>query len=267
MPKSCTRLINRQALFGLGFLVAFAVTAPAFAEPVPLDDLSPPSLEQPPDGSDERLWQDYPNNQAAWNRHTGILPLTGWGHFHLDQSTGEPEVLPLSSFPATFLPAEPNTIKLLAFALFFLFAITLKANYGDQRFPSQLDAPSGDTPSKRVLIVDDDAGITSMLTLLLTKMRYETHALLDSTKVLPWLMIHPCDTMVLDLRMPHLDGLALLQLIRQRFASLPVVIYTGAAPTEVLSSELFLAERDAYVSKAMPIEELCSALKRIPAFQ
>lgn len=225
---------------------------------------------------------NYPCSVNAWTRLGGILLVlllaqsssasapredSNPGHSIEPEATVYQEpygVRKSGGSPISFEPREPSTIWLVAFGLFTLYGMTARANYRTRKLPIRANASSGTPARQRLLIVDDDEGIIAMLSLLFARMRYETHALVDSTKVMQWLATHPCDALILDLKMPKLDGLSLLHSIRQQFTTLPVVIYTGTPKEDAVSRDLLLAGRDAYVSKTSPIEALCSAVAKVP---
>ncbi len=61
-----------------------------------------------------------------------------------------------------------------------------------------------------VLVVDDEVSIRHVLTLVLTANGYEVRAVGDGEEALKELQARPYDVMISDVRMPKLDGLALL---------------------------------------------------------
>jgi DNA-binding response OmpR family regulator len=65
---------------------------------------------------------------------------------------------------------------------------------------------------------------------------------------------HP-DVMVLDLRLPDTDGIALLQKIRQRHPDLPVLVTTAYVSMEPLMSVLDLGH-SGYLVKPFDLNEL-----------
>jgi DNA-binding response OmpR family regulator len=69
---------------------------------------------------------------------------------------------------------------------------------------------------------------------------------------------HP-DVMVLDLRLPDTDGVALLQDIRKTHPTLPVVITTAYMSMEPLMSVLNL-EHSAYLIKPFDLNELAARI-------
>ena len=119
--------------------------------------------------------------------------------------------------------------------------------------------------NRRFLIVDDDASITGMLSLFLRSLGHSAHSLTDSTKTLSWLDLNPCDTVILDLAMPGIDGLSLVKMIREKFSDMPIVIFTGWGYDEKHMQETLDAGANGYVSKGVPIEEVYAALQRVLA--
>ena len=69
---------------------------------------------------------------------------------------------------------------------------------------------------------------------------------------------HP-DVLILDLRLPDTDGIALLQNIRQTHPRLPVVVTTAYVSMEPLMSVLDL-EHSAYLVKPFDLNELAARI-------
>jgi FixJ family two-component response regulator len=81
--------------------------------------------------------------------------------------------------------------------------------------------------ARRILLVDDDPAIRSSLTFALGLEGFEVEAF-ESGEALAERGAQPDDAcLVLDYRLPGLDGLALLILLRSRGVSLPAVIITS----------------------------------------
>lgn len=80
----------------------------------------------------------------------------------------------------------------------------------------------GEAP--RVLLVDDEADALTVCAAGLTAHGCVVTTCADSAKVLLLLRTRPMDAVVLDLRMPTLEGTDLLPLIKQQHPDLPVVI-------------------------------------------
>jgi DNA-binding NtrC family response regulator len=81
--------------------------------------------------------------------------------------------------------------------------------------------------SKRVLIVDDEASIRSSLEKLLSYEKYRTFTAADGPSALETVAGERIDLVLLDIKMPQMDGLEVLQRIKEAREDLPVVIISG----------------------------------------
>jgi CheY-like chemotaxis protein len=92
-------------------------------------------------------------------------------------------------------------------------------------------------PVRRILVVDDDDALREILTAALAHDGHEVVGASDGTEALTLLEQQPYDLVLSDLRMPHVDGPSLYEILRTRhhfpvrFATkLPRVIFmTGNA--------------------------------------
>jgi CheY-like chemotaxis protein len=99
-----------------------------------------------------------------------------------------------------------------------------------------------------VFVVDDDDGVRETISVFLSMLGHEVHAVSDGREALGWLSRHvdqrPC-VAVVDLRMPALDGWDLLEAMRRdpAWKDLPVVVLsatiTDDAPPPVLDADDF----------------------------
>jgi DNA-binding NtrC family response regulator len=80
---------------------------------------------------------------------------------------------------------------------------------------------------KRLLVVDDDAAIVGKLKVLL-EAKYEVVVATNGFDALKRLDAGRCDLMLLDLRMPGLDGPGLLADMKGRGVSLPVIVMSAS---------------------------------------
>ncbi|HLB06632.1 MAG TPA: response regulator transcription factor [Alphaproteobacteria bacterium] len=77
-----------------------------------------------------------------------------------------------------------------------------------------------------IVLVDDDQNILTSITLALEAEGFKVRAYSDGTVALNELISHPPDLVVLDIKMPRLDGLEMLTELR-RHGSLPVILLTS----------------------------------------
>jgi DNA-binding response OmpR family regulator len=96
--------------------------------------------------------------------------------------------------------------------------------------------PSG----QRILIVDDEPNVRLMLRTALESSGYRVLEAVDGLDALAQLERSPCDLVLLDLRMPKLDGMGTLARLRERGHATPVVMLTahGSIPDAVAAMRL-----------------------------
>jgi excisionase family DNA binding protein len=87
--------------------------------------------------------------------------------------------------------------------------------------------PQPPTGRPRILVVDDEASIREMLTKTLTLAEYEVDAAPDGRAAIERLRLMPYDLLITDLKMPGMDGLAVIREARRYRPDLPVIIITG----------------------------------------
>ena len=89
--------------------------------------------------------------------------------------------------------------------------------------------PPASTPAPRVLIVDDDVGVTDLFSRMLRLEGYEVWAAQSSEDGLNLARLHRPHGIILDLRMPLTSGVQLLRSIRAigGLSHTPVAIVTG----------------------------------------
>ena len=68
---------------------------------------------------------------------------------------------------------------------------------------------AGEVPSPRILVVEDEPTVASLIADLLTEEGYSVDKVLDSRQGLALLQRKPYDLLICDLHMPHLDGRSL----------------------------------------------------------
>ena len=81
--------------------------------------------------------------------------------------------------------------------------------------------------SRRLLVVDDDEAFCHFVDVVLTARGYEVVTVTDPRRAMDLLCEGDFDAVLLDLVMPELDGLELLERIRKRFNVLPVMVVTA----------------------------------------
>ncbi|MGP0066657.1 MAG: response regulator [Isosphaeraceae bacterium] len=95
-------------------------------------------------------------------------------------------------------------------------------------------------PARCILIVDDEPNVRLMLRTALESSGYQVREAADGAGCLGHLRASPCDLVVLDLRMPKMDGMETLRRLRAEGNVTPVVMLTahGSIPDAVMAMRL-----------------------------
>jgi CheY-like chemotaxis protein len=110
-------------------------------------------------------------------------------------------------------------------------------------------------PAHRVLFVDDDRRYLEMLSELmrfLSAGTWDVQVATNAGEALPLLQDHSIDLIVIDLRMPVLDGLQFLRLLNRRHPGLLKVVLTGFA-TEAYRAACLASGAELFLEK--PVDE------------
>ena len=85
--------------------------------------------------------------------------------------------------------------------------------------------PSSD--KKSVLVVDDDRDIRTTLKMLLTKENLNVLTAADGFEALETLKSHPIDLVITDIKMPGIDGVQLIETIKNHDEFIQTIVMTG----------------------------------------
>ena len=80
---------------------------------------------------------------------------------------------------------------------------------------------------KRILIVDDEPKILQLFSRILEKENREIHTVLSGSEALNLIKTMPFDLVLLDLKMPGMDGADTLRAIREIDINVPIYIVTA----------------------------------------
>lgn len=117
-------------------------------------------------------------------------------------------------------------------------------------------------PEKPVLIVDDEKASLQSFSLVLKKNGITNiTAVSDATKVAELLNKNNYELVLLDLIMPHISGLDLLDLIHSEYPDLPVIIITSVDDVKTAVS-CMQKEASDYLVKPIEPSRLVSSVKR-----
>jgi two-component system, OmpR family, response regulator ChvI len=122
--------------------------------------------------------------------------------------------------------------------------------------------PASQSPVQRTIaLVDDDRNILTSVSIGLQAEGYATRVYGDGATALKALLENPPDLAVFDIKMPRMDGLELLQRLREK-SGLPVIFLTSKdeEPDEALGLAL---GADDYITKPFSQQLLVARIKAI----
>ena len=114
----------------------------------------------------------------------------------------------------------------------------------------------------KILVIDDEQGIRHLLDTLLRRKGYDVVLADGGQKGLELFRRERPDVVVLDLKMPEMDGVTVLQQIRSVDLNQPVIILTGAGTPEREQQVRALGVTE-FVEKEFSLHRLGDALKRL----
>ena len=114
----------------------------------------------------------------------------------------------------------------------------------------------------KILVIDDEPGIRNLLDTLLRRKGYDVILAESGQKGLDLFRRERPDVIVLDLKMPGMDGLSVLQQVRSLDSKKPVIVLTGAGTAETEQKVRALGVTE-YVEKEFSLHLLGDSLKRL----
>jgi DNA-binding NtrC family response regulator len=114
---------------------------------------------------------------------------------------------------------------------------------------------------KNILIVDDDPEILSLLPEFLVDLPVQCHTVTSGQGALNMMKERRFDIVISDIKMPEMDGLALLQKLQGQGFTGPVVLMTGIVDINMMYLAWKLGAFD-FLDKPIDIEKLLTIVSR-----
>ncbi|MCA2212146.1 response regulator [Jidongwangia harbinensis] len=111
----------------------------------------------------------------------------------------------------------------------------------------------------RILIVDDDAALLRALRINLTARRYDVSTAADGATALTVAARNPPDLAIIDLGLPDLDGVTVVEGLRG-WTRVPIIVLS-ARDTEFAKVDALDAGADDYVTKPFGMDELLARIR------
>lgn len=124
---------------------------------------------------------------------------------------------------------------------------------------------AGSQLPRSILIVDDDADTREVVTTYFQREGFIVRSAANGQKALAMVSTIIPDVIILDMRMPELDGVGFLQVIRSylRWTTLPVVMLTAYPEGEQIDRARELGVRDVFRKSGYRLGDLRKCIDRI----
>jgi EAL domain-containing protein (putative c-di-GMP-specific phosphodiesterase class I) len=116
----------------------------------------------------------------------------------------------------------------------------------------------------KILVVDDESSLLGAIVRTLESAGFEVNAAEDGAQAMQLLGEHSFDTVLTDVAMPGMDGIALLRAVRERDLEVSVVLMTGR-PDVQSAAEAVRYGACEYLIKPIPNAELERSIRRAVA--
>jgi len=124
-----------------------------------------------------------------------------------------------------------------------------------------LTGPEGDWMSK-ILVVDDEADMRRALKMVLSHNGYQVEEAPDGPTALRLLESGLMDLVLMDIRMPGMDGLQTLRRLRETHKTIPVIMVTGYGSEEAARESLQFGANH-YLAKPFDNKQLLEAVQKL----
>lgn len=114
----------------------------------------------------------------------------------------------------------------------------------------------------KLLVVDDDQSLLEQVRQILIGLRYIVETAANGEETLDKLLDTPFDAIILDIMMPKMDGLTVLEQVRKTGIDVPVLMLTAKGDVADRIKGLDLGADD-YLAKPFSLDELLARLRAL----
>lgn len=115
-------------------------------------------------------------------------------------------------------------------------------------------------PDLSVLVVDDEPDIRATVSAMLEIEGYRVAEATNGADALAAVQREEPDLILLDMRMPVLDGWGFADELRRRGLRIPIVVMTAARDAATWAAEIAASD---YLAKSFGFDDLISAIQRV----
>ena len=131
--------------------------------------------------------------------------------------------------------------------------------------PAEAPAASAKTATpKTLLIADDEPHIRRVLQAIFVKDGYEVQVAENGVKALEWASQNPVSLLITDLIMPDMNGVELIQKVKQKHPDSVAIVITAYATIKTCVDAMRYGASD-YITKPFDMDEIRAVVKRAVA--
>src|SRR3989338_8214078 len=116
---------------------------------------------------------------------------------------------------------------------------------------------------KKVLVIEDERAMAKALELKLTHEGLECKTAIDGAAGLAMLGTEAFDLILCDLVMPKMDGFHVLEEMKVKQISTPVIVLSNLSQTEDAQKAIALGAEDFFIKSDTPIAQIVERVKAI----
>jgi len=113
----------------------------------------------------------------------------------------------------------------------------------------------------KVLIVDDEPDVLTLLKDLFIKKGYDVECVSNGMAALDTVEKSGIDVVLLDIKMPVMDGIETLAKLKQKNPLLPVIMLTAYGYDDNFINKTVELNADGYISKNLPLAQIVYAFQ------
>jgi DNA-binding NtrC family response regulator len=114
----------------------------------------------------------------------------------------------------------------------------------------------------RILVVDDEEALRTVLSTELSSEGYEVSAAADGNEAIDLVKENNYDLVLLDIKMPNVDGFEVLKFVKGTKPDIKVIMLTGFADLKNAIESKRLGAED-FVSKPYDLVDLLTTIERV----
>jgi DNA-binding NtrC family response regulator len=115
---------------------------------------------------------------------------------------------------------------------------------------------------RRILVVDDEDALRTVLSGELVSEGYDVRTAADGEEAVASLQKEAFDLILLDIKMPRMNGFEVLKFVKEKFPKTKVVMLTGFADLKNAIESKKLGAED-FVSKPYDLVDLLTTIERV----